>query len=532
MRSATASRPRFAFAATPRTTRTGEGGGFGRAAVVARRGARALRVVGVGVVVGIVAAWVYATWSFHVAALRGNAPRHPLAPPPESGSVEPPPTTPPPPPDDDTLAAHPHENTTFASLRLCRKEHPKLSCGPENEECSPAKPCVHHQIKRGENTRTWAKTVDLTKGYKMQVAFHQSRAERLTALKSVLSHMEQEMGPPLTDPHSRARTYLVVGFNRGYAYLFGNWVESLRSNSVDLASLQRSLLILATDEGARSFAKQLGFFVFDPTPFLSWTLKPIAEYAPGKFGDGGHGQINVVVKFSMVHDLLHLGHNAAVMDTDIIWTQNALPLMVDHCLSSACHGAFISDMRQFDFAASLPLDLRDGSQRAFYRLPTSRDEMGSLYPYYNTGFFFLRACERTRNFARLLMDSVHVQQWKATDQLIYNTLMYHSALRDMRWVLLPTKRFVGGGSLHRNKPWTITFPVLPPSQLVMVHASDVGTHLEKVEKFVEIGHWYLGNDTAAFRACEGIAGCFHRKYFDVLGAAAARRHRTSTTSSP
>jgi len=401
----------------------------------------------------------------------------------------------------------PHERVPAAALRMCRPEHNKLNCRG-NDDCSQ-RVCEHRAINYEMINGSEVAVVsyfmaDMRKGLAVRDRLAETTAERMQFLRGVVREMEARMGP-------NDGLLMLMSFNSGYGWLFSNWVCSLLRNNVSLAELRPHLLVIPTDEGAQSMVESLGFFTTDLSPMVTWLGTTVASRAALRFGLGAHSKVNAVLKFAALHDALALGLDVVIMDVDMVWSRNALPVIRAVCADARCHGAFIQDNRPFGPAFKAPPEDKGVSSESFWRASAALPDGPNENPYqiFNTGLFFMRSSPRTVNFLRLTASLVQMQQWTFTDQLLFNSVAYHHAMRDMRWVHLPRRRFVPGGALHRNQ-FAINFAELPPGTLVVVHGSDTTTAEDKVRRLGRFGHFYLRREGACaplFDRCAAMKVC-------------------------
>jgi hypothetical protein len=337
---------------------------------------------------------------------------------------------------------------------------------------------------------------------KMSKRFFAERDARRDQLEQVIANMVRKNG-------HHDNELLVITFNIGYGYVFSNWYCSVLANGVDLKKLKKHLLLLTTDDEARDLAASYGFDTFDSKFLWHWTDKRVSSSAAAKFATGPHGLLNLITKFGLVSDLVSMGINATIMDTDMVWTGFPLDAIRSECDAKGCDAIFIDDGRPFGSALDAEIyENHHPNQGRIFRLPgASLPRTGNMrFPYLNTGFFRVTQSARMAKFMFTLMEAAFLQQWKGTDQLIWNTLMYHETFADYKWARLPVRRFVPGGTLHLShhlKP----FPV--PPELLAIHPSDAARHQDKILKLIRIHHWYFDpvKCAAPFEKCKTFAKC-------------------------
>ena len=408
------------------------------------------------------------------------------------------------------------QNVSLQQLRLCRERNRKLSC-VDNPDCT-GPTCEHYKDKKLMGNFSFA-------GHQAIIArFFQTRAERRVVLAKAIDDLRaRSKRRPFNN------TIMLVPYNNGYGYLFANWYCSLVANKVDLERVQSYTMIVGTDAGARALAASLGFYTLDPTHLFSWTGRRIIEEAAPGFARGSHALINLVAKYGLVGDLINMGVDVIMMDADFIWTGEAAEHMQSAC-TGPCDGIFIKDGRPFLPAVIVA---RDGLEQMRNDPVFVPMDAASPYPQFNTGFFLLRSSARTNVFMTTLMSAGFLQQWKGTDQLIFNMLIYHIAMPRMDFRQLPERRFIPGGTLHFGK---VLQPFPKPPELLAVHPSDADWHTKKIPKLGRMGlcaenlilsaasnsrdagrRWFLEEKCpVGLRACVNVAGCLPMALDDFL----------------
>jgi len=358
------------------------------------------------------------------------------------------------------------QNVSLQELRLCRERNRKLSCVANADCTGPV--CEHYKDQRHMGNFTFV-------GHQAIVArFFQTRAERRLVLAKALDDMRARSKRPFNN------TIMLVPYNNGYGYLFANWYCSLVANKVDLERVQSYTMIVGTDAGARALAASLGFYTLDPTQLFSWTGRRIIEEAAPGFARGSHALINLVAKYGLVGDLINMGVDVIMMYADFIWTGEATEYMQSVC-TAPCNGVFIKDGRPFLPAVLVARDAAEQMRDDPVFVPM---DAANPYPQFNTGFFLLRSSALTNVFMTTLMSAGFLQQWKGTDQLIFNVLIYHVAMPRMDYRQLPERRFIPGGTLHFGK---VLQPFPRPPELLAVHPSDADWHTKKIPKLGRMG---------------------------------------------
>jgi len=391
-----------------------------------------------------------------------------------------------------------------SALRLCRPSQKKLYCEGDHECVGPCHH-VNYNISYGYIDFSFTKAAI--------AKFFRERAQRRDQLAEVLRQRDVASGP-------HGGELMVVTFNIGYGYVFANWYCSLLANGVDLDNVKRHLLVVATDEDARKFASSLGFFTFDTSFLTEWTNLRISSSAASKFATGPHSLLNLVSKFGIIVDLVNMGINTTIMDIDIVWAGNPLPFIREECDRQNCDAIFMDDGRPFGSAVDAEIFERKHHvvTDPLFRPPLVRTgHSHNKYPYLNTGFFRVTQSARMAKFLHTLIGASFLQQWKGTDQLVWNTVMYHRDFADYQWARLPFRRFVPGGTLHLNRH-LVPFPQAP--ELLAIHPSDAARHQDKIIKLIRIRHWYYSKSTCpAYEPCLKTPKCMPKNLEEEIANA-------------
>jgi hypothetical protein len=382
-------------------------------------------------------------------------------------------------PEDPNLTFH----DSLASLNLCDAQHPKYYC--ENDITCSNSTCIHQGLEaRYGDPDNWKR-------------FWRLKNERRQVLQHALTRMEVSHGP---NPSKRL---FLMTFNIGFAHLFGNWYCSLLRNGVDVASVKRYTLIIATDAEAVEYANKLGFFsltLHEINVIKAWTNLRFTRKAAPNFSHGSHGGLNLLLKFAMPLDLVHLGYSVMLQDVDIIWVQNAFEIVPTYC-AEGCDAVFIHEKRPYISWKSL-------SKTVHFRRNTTFPYPG--YPEANTGMFFLKANQVTEDFLKVLIQANKLQQFKNRDQLLYNALLFHKAFQAFNFDFLPERRFVPGKYTRADhfKATNYTMPVAP--ELVAIHVSDTANFIRKYHRLQFINHWYFNESICPepVKLCESVKRCW------------------------
>ena len=119
---------------------------------------------------------------------------------------------------------------------------------------------------------------------------------------------------------------------------------------------------------------------------------------------------------------------------------------------------------------------------------------------YNTGFKFFIPTESTKIFLDTLVEAWPLNFHLRTDQLVFNAIIHGKRFTPrMKVHMLDFKKFISGALFRSNGrmkgEWTHSkhhaLPNKMPEDFYVLHASDVTSHLRKITKFNNVGHWYL-----------------------------------------
>jgi len=374
----------------------------------------------------------------------------------------------------------------FGALHICSPYHNWYSC--KNQfSCVEGTTCIHFPNK----------TIRFgMESFLAGLKWEEQKTSRRRVLENVLDRMDRTVGRNML---RKDGFIMIMTLNAGYSFLFGNWFCSLSRYNIDVDYVRSKILMLPRDDEAARYVQSLGFF--SPTlkeleSLAAWTSRPRLDKKriATSFAHGDHSHLNMFMKFGMPLDLLEMNYTVAIQDVDFIWFRNPIPLVQQYCRDHKCHAAFIAEGRPFVIEANSPLrPWRPG------RRPIAQ---------FNTGFFMLVPKPRVIHFLRVLMQGVHLQQWRRRDQLYYNTIAYHTYFKDLRVHILPVSEYIPGVRLHRAN--LEKFPLADVKDLVVMHVSDTGSYLDKVDRFKQLGHWYFTENVCpvAFQACKDSATCW------------------------
>lgn len=242
---------------------------------------------------------------------------------------------------------------------------------------------------------------------------------------------------------------IVMTFDDRFALLFENWVASCDRSGIDV---RHRTLVFPTDRAAFERTKSLGFVAyFDEQSTL---LQAMTE--SGSYGDGAWTKYMYHQNW-VIHRVLQFDLEILFQDVDVIWRQDPLPVL-------AAQGADGADIQA----------MYDGPNPRFQPL------------YANSGFLYFANTDRVREFWAEVYRRHDMVGYYRSQQEPLNVLLAAHAHRGLEVVLLDQDQFANG---HRfcGAP---TRPVDP----WVVHHSWTANLAEKLERYVENGHWYLSDD--------------------------------------
>lgn len=247
---------------------------------------------------------------------------------------------------------------------------------------------------------------------------------------------------------------IVLTINRGYLFLFYNWVCSLDYN--EIKNIKQRTMIVPTDEETIPLIKQAGFnMIFYPHWLGSLTKKVDSKMAQA-FGAGAHRWV-VSLQIALISDLVELGFDVITQDSDIIYIQDPLPYVTQPKFKHI-------DIQMLD------------DQRM--------DRAGPG----NSGFFIVRSNCKTQVFMQTMIKLIGVTLATRSDQLLWNTLINEKMFRMINFETFSREYFASGNMINLLRK--TRKEDLPPNAL-LVHACWTADQFDKIEKFHNIGHYYF-----------------------------------------
>ena len=236
------------------------------------------------------------------------------------------------------------------------------------------------------------------------------------------------------------------------------------------------------------------------------------------FGQRDHWKINAVTN-ALVNDLIHMNFQVLATDIDMVWRLNPVPILEAIAQKEQRDIVVLDDGRVWTGATNV-------TASGWWYVPRSLSE--NQLQAYNTGFVFYSPTSNSKKLLDTLLEAWPINARYGSDQTPFNVFTHSRYFAPLLSVhVLDVKRFVGGGFFrangHMKGDWRDCkkhcLPDEFPNDFVVVHASDVISHLRKIVKLNNIGHWYLTNETECPRFvnyCSSTKGCLPDKYHLML----------------
>ncbi|ETO22467.1 hypothetical protein RFI_14732, partial [Reticulomyxa filosa] len=278
--------------------------------------------------------------------------------------------------------------------------------------------------------------------------FEQTKTERRKELHEKLSHLRPRKDGPI----------ILMVTNYGYSWLFLNWVCSI--DNAKLSFLRQRTLIVVTDERAKAIAEKAGFLTYYPHWLGNELLSKIDPNFPDRFALGAH-KYTVALQISQLTDLIAMGHDVILQDTDIIWKRDPL-----------------SYLMQLEFRA---IDIQMG-------VDGRNDDRGPG----NSGFIMIRSNCRTKIFMNTMQNMVPMVLFGRSDQIVWNTLLREYHFRMISFTTLTTRLFISGFQINLKLPKEQVLRSIPDSEKwFLFHASWTTDGFDKIDKFHLIDEFHF-----------------------------------------
>lgn len=282
-----------------------------------------------------------------------------------------------------------------------------------------------------------------------QELYKNTKQTRRDDLKKLLE--SRNISPDDEDP------IILMVINRGYLYLFYNFICSLTYNKID--GVKERILVIPTDKETQKDIEATGIMSFYPSWLGERLLQRIDPKMAASFALGAHRWV-ISFQVAFLNDLLEMGYNVVLQDSDIIWIKNAFNYL---------------KQPRFD-----RLDIQmtvDG--RMDFRGPG------------NSGFLFIKTGCKTKRFLNTMIHLVGLIMVGRSDQILWNMLLDENIFRQLHFELLSTKYFICGFQVNLERG--IRGGKLPETSIIM-HASWTTDQFDKVEKFYMTDHWYFNQE--------------------------------------
>ncbi|KAI2494917.1 nucleotide-diphospho-sugar transferase [Fragilaria crotonensis] len=280
----------------------------------------------------------------------------------------------------------------------------------------------------------------------------------LSNLKSTLAKLK-----PIAAKVARDKTIVVLVCNLGQSELLMNFICSSKARGFDLSNV----LVFATDLETQKIAEALGVATFyDSVIFARMSEKAAAKYGDAKFAG------MMMAKVFCVHLLSQLGYNILFQDADVVWYRNPVDFFLQ-----------LSD--DFDMYFQ-----DDGGRSGRY---------ATYSP--NTGFYFVRAVERTRYLFNCFVKLGDLIQQSHSHQASLTSLLNeHASYRGLRVKVFSrdTDTFPGGFHYHRDKAYMKKVIAKTISPYIF-HMSWTESKEDKRKFFQQMGDWYVARNAWARR---------------------------------
>jgi len=213
-------------------------------------------------------------------------------------------------------------------------------------------------------------------------------------------------------------------------------------------------VMIATDENAYDVIVKAGFVAIPPN---NHTISP--QWG-GRQGRHDHSYVNNLVWLSAI-EILSLGYELILHDVDTVWKKNPLPFLRN---------------------VSTNLDV-------LTQLAPVWTMMGTA----NTGFVYLKCNARVMAFVQTLINLIPIKE--TSDQRLFNTVLRHHKMRQIRWMNLPDRLFPR--LLHRKS--SKNYP-----HALMGHA----VSNSKTRKLTSVGMYYFNESCTVYNesldVCKGL----------------------------
>lgn len=342
--------------------------------------------------------------------------------------------------DKDCPIKFPKKIPDYKDLPLiCENTHEfkaKGSCDRDNcSKCIPPTSTIMKQ--ENEEIKEW------------QTLYKTSERERREKLKQLL------LTHNITSQDEEPIILMVI--NRGYLYLFYNFVCSLEYNKIE--GIKERILVIPTDLETQKDIESQDIMAYYPSWLGEKLLNRITPKMAASFALGAHRWV-ISLQAAFTNDLLEMGYNVLLQDSDIIWMKNAFKYL---------------EQPRFD-----RLDIQmsvDG--RMDFRGPG------------NSGFLFIKTGCKTKRLLNTMIKLIGLILVGRSDQILWNMLLDEDIFRQIHFELLDTSYFICGYQVNLQRG--IKGGKFPETSTIF-HASWTTDQFDKIEKFYMTNHWYFNQE--------------------------------------
>lgn len=269
--------------------------------------------------------------------------------------------------------------------------------------------------------------------------------------------------------------------NQGQSELLLNFKCACMARNLDTSNV----LVFATDQATMKLANASGFHVFD----VRDTFGHMPLSASERLTDETFALLSLA-KFYCAHLVNELGYDVLLQDVDVMWYQPPFTFFEKYAKS-------------FDLVAQ-----DDGARHERYAVYSA-----------NSGFYFLRYNERTRDFLSILIRSGDlVQAWKVDQRAFSWILQEQASARGLRIKVYSRDNQVGqlipsGFHYHRRHDF-MKDVVTGVRQPVILHYSWTKNKDQKLAYMQQMGDWFVNAEcsTPSLQCCnkEPVVICHYK----------------------
>ena len=275
-------------------------------------------------------------------------------------------------------------------------------------------------------------------------AYQNTKTQRQSDLSQLLQ--SHQLYPGGNEP------VILMVLNYGFSYIFSNFACSLDYNQ--LSFIKKRTIVIPSDSRAKELVQKAGFeLIFEPKwlpPNLQSEFKQESTYY---FGPGFYPML--MLQMITLSDLMDLGYDTLMMDSDVIWKRNVL-----------------------DYFANIAHPIID--------IWTMLAPRWDIKGFGNTGTILMRSNCKTKTFMNTMMEYISFI-YKRGDQGAFNFFLNWKPFRQVIFKLLDQRLFVGGNDVKEDF-------IKENGGFYMIHAFSVADHFDKIWKFNLVGEWYFSQE--------------------------------------